>query len=237
MTGFISFLFRKWILRTILLLAVGIPIGQQAFGTDFGSSQIFSGMQQSIGHVLSKFAGDGGGGSGFLSSASAAAIQPPADAQIEVAFSPNAGAEDLIVKVIRSGRSNIDVMAYAFTSAPITKALIDAQKRGVQVRLVADEKQNLKSGGPGEARGRAALSALSNAGAKVYVSSEFASHHDKVVMVDGKHLQTGSFNFSTSAQTRNSENVIVLWNNPGVVQKYTRHFERNLSGAKVFNPY
>lgn len=227
MTGNMGFLIRKWILRAILVGAIGVPFGQHAFGLDLDWRQVSSGMKHAV-EAIDKASG------GWMDTVSAATIQAPGDGQVEVAFSPNEGAEGLIIKVIRSAQSRIDVMAYAFTSAPITRALIDAQKRGVQVRLVADDKQNLAGG---DSKGRAALSALSNAGAKVYVTSEFAIHHDKVILVDGKHLQTGSFNYSASAQTRNSENVIVLWNNAGAVHAFEGHFERNLRGAKTFRPY
>ena len=39
-------------------------------------------------------------------------------------------------------------------------------------------------------------------------------------MVDGRHVETGSFNFTVSAAKRNSENVLVLWNNPTLANRY-----------------
>ena len=153
---------------------------------------------------------------------------------LEVAFSPKQGAEALVLKAIDSARSSIKVMAYSFTSSKVTAALLRAQKRGVTVSLVADEQHNLKNGASPKAR--AAFSALSLAGAQVRVISAFAIHHDKVLIVDDLHVQLGSYNYSESAATRNSENVLVNWNNPALAAVYADHFAKNWALAQQFNP-
>lgn len=159
-----------------------------------------------------------------------------ASGSLEVAFSPGGGGgEELVVKVIDSARSEIKVLAYSFTSAPIVRALLAAQKRGVSISIVADEKSNLSEGG-GNQKAVAALSALANAGVDVRTTSAFAIHHDKVLCVDRAHVETGSFNFSASAETRNSENVLVNWNNPELAAVYLRHFERNYKQSRSFTP-
>jgi phosphatidylserine/phosphatidylglycerophosphate/cardiolipin synthase-like enzyme len=86
----------------------------------------------------------------------------PAAGIIEVAFSPNEGGEALVVKVIDSAKTELRVLSYSFTSAPVTSALLRAKKRGIDVRLVADQKNNVSEDRSGKAR--AALSALVNAG-------------------------------------------------------------------------
>lgn len=151
---------------------------------------------------------------------------------IEVGFSPKGGAESLVIRVIDSARSDLKVMAYSFTSARVTAALIRAVKRGVKVSLVADEKHNLGAGASPKAR--AAFSALAHAGAEVRVIDAFAIAHDKTIVADAAHVQLGSFNYSEAAASRNSENVLVNWNNPGLAKVYTAHFARNRSLGKPF---
>lgn len=170
-----------------------------------------------------------------LPTAGVAGQSVKASGSLEVAFSPGGGGEELVVKVIDSARSEIKVLAYSFTSAPIVRALLAAQKRGVSVSIVADEKSNLSEGG-GNQKAVAALSALANAGVDVRTTSAFAIHHDKVLCVDRAHVETGSFNFSASAETRNSENVLVNWNNPELAAVYLRHFERNYKQSRSFTP-
>jgi phosphatidylserine/phosphatidylglycerophosphate/cardiolipin synthase-like enzyme len=119
----------------------------------------------------------------------------------------------------------VRVLGYSFTSAPVTAALIAASKRGVDVRVVVDHRNNVSEDRSG--KGRAALSAMSLAGIQVRTISTYAIHHDKVIVADRSTTQTGSFNFSAAAANANSENVIVLWNNPALAQGYLRHWERN----------
>src|ERR1035437_7092396 len=59
--------------------------------------------------------------------------------ELEVAFSPNGGATDLVIKVIHSAKTSIRVLAYSFTSAPIAQALVEAHKHGVDVQVVVDK--------------------------------------------------------------------------------------------------
>jgi phosphatidylserine/phosphatidylglycerophosphate/cardiolipin synthase-like enzyme len=45
--------------------------------------------------------------------------------------------------------------------------------------------------------------------------------HDKFLVIDAAHVETGSFNFTSAAVSKNAENVIVLWNNPQLAALYT----------------
>ena len=74
-------------------------------------------------------------------------VTMPAAGEIEAALSPDEGAEELVVKVIDSARSEIEVLAYSFTSAPVVEALVRAKKRGVAVSLVAGYKSNVSEEG------------------------------------------------------------------------------------------
>jgi phosphatidylserine/phosphatidylglycerophosphate/cardiolipin synthase-like enzyme len=49
--------------------------------------------------------------------------------------------------------------------------------------------------------------------------------HDKFVVVDGETVETGSFNYTASASSRNAENVIVL-HEPAVAQRYGQEWDR-----------
>jgi phosphatidylserine/phosphatidylglycerophosphate/cardiolipin synthase-like enzyme len=155
-----------------------------------------------------------------------------ATGHIEVAFSPSEGSEALVIKVADSARSELRILAYSFTSAPVTAALLRAKKRGVDVRLVADEKNNVVDERSGKAR--AALSALVNAGVDVRTINAYPIHHDKVMVADRETVQLGSFNYSDAAARRNSENVLVNWHNPKLAAVYLGHFERNYRQARAF---
>jgi phosphatidylserine/phosphatidylglycerophosphate/cardiolipin synthase-like enzyme len=49
--------------------------------------------------------------------------------------------------------------------------------------------------------------------------------HKKVIILDGKTLITGSYNYSKNAYSRNAENVLVI-HNPYMASLYTKNFEK-----------
>jgi len=154
----------------------------------------------------------------------------PAGQVIDVAFSPAAGSEELILKAIGSARSSIGVAAYSFTSPVVSKALLSAKKRGVDVRVVVDENGNRSKASLG------ALNLLSSAGIPTRTVSRYAIHHDKYMVIDKQTVQTGSFNYSKAAAKSNSENVIVIWNNPGVALTYLKHWQDRFDQGTPYKP-
>jgi len=138
----------------------------------------------------------------------------PSSNQIEVGFSPNAGAEELVVKAIATAKKSILVGAYSFTSKPIVQGLIDAKKRGVDVRAVLD-KSNLTN-----KSGTAAANLLVNGDIPTRIDSEHPIHHNKIMVIDGVHIETGSFNYSAAAANKNAENALVIWNDPELAKIY-----------------
>jgi phosphatidylserine/phosphatidylglycerophosphate/cardiolipin synthase-like enzyme len=158
--------------------------------------------------------------------------QVPAAGFIEVAFSPNEGAQELVLKTINSAHRDIRMLAYSFTSAPVVEALLNAKHRGVDIKVVADEKSNIAEDRSG--RARAALSALVNAGVDVRTIRVYPIHHDKIIIVDGDTVELGSFNYSDAAAHKNSENVLVNWNNPQLASVYLKHFSRNYSQSSLY---
>ncbi|GAB3253541.1 phospholipase D family nuclease [Chitinimonas naiadis] len=139
--------------------------------------------------------------------------------RIESAFSPDAGGEALVLKVIDSANKKIRLAAYSFTSPVMAQALIKAKQRGVDVRVIADYKRNL--GKPSVK----ALSQLVKAGIPTRTVAIYAMHHDKYIVVDDRTVQNGSYNYTQTAAHLNSENVIVHWQHPDLAQAFLQHWE------------
>jgi phosphatidylserine/phosphatidylglycerophosphate/cardiolipin synthase-like enzyme len=70
------------------------------------------------------------------------ASKAPATGLVESAFSPDAGSEELVLKVINSSEHSIRLAAYSFTSPAVVRALLAAKKRGVDIRVMVDDKGN-----------------------------------------------------------------------------------------------
>ncbi|WP_369070957.1 phospholipase D family protein [Burkholderia gladioli] len=145
----------------------------------------------------------------------------PAGAAYDLGFSPavgSASALDVVLQAIDSARSSIVVVAYSFTSKPIATALLAAHRRGVKVAVVADRGQNAKS--------YSAVWFLANQGVPVRLNDRYEATHDKFMVIDGQHVETGSFNYSSAAANRNAENALVLWNAKPLADRYGAEWAR-----------
>jgi len=136
---------------------------------------------------------------------------------IECYFSPDDNVQEAIVRRIDDAREEVDVLAFSFTSEPIAKALAARIRNGVRVRAVFDKTQAGNSHSQDEF--------LRARGADVRLDGNPYAMHDKVMVMDGEIVVTGSYNFSKAAQTKNDENVLIVHSRPTAGQ-YRREFER-----------
>jgi phosphatidylserine/phosphatidylglycerophosphate/cardiolipin synthase-like enzyme len=141
----------------------------------------------------------------------------PKSATFEVAFSPRGDSLEIILDAIREAKESIRVAAYAFTSKPISTALRDAHRKGVKVHAVVDEKSNKSK--------YSAAQFLANNGIPVRTNGRYAIHHHKFMVIDGKTVQTGSFNYSAAAVNKNAENVIIIRNVPRLAETYGKEWK------------
>jgi phosphatidylserine/phosphatidylglycerophosphate/cardiolipin synthase-like enzyme len=152
----------------------------------------------------------------------------PADGTIEIAFAPvpQRSAERLVIKVIDAAQSSLFMAAYGMTSKPIADAMCRAAARGVAVSAVLDEKSN-----PHGFNGNSKRDYMLACVVAVKGDSRYPIMHDKFIVVDGKHVETGSFNYTFAAAERNAENAMVVWNNVPLATKYSSEFDRLFAEA------
>ncbi|EAY6947815.1 phospholipase D family protein, partial [Salmonella enterica] len=101
-------------------------------------------------------------------------------------------------------------------------ALINAKKRGVDVRVVIDEKGNTCEKCKAS---KSAMNLLVNADIPLRTVSKYKIMHDKVIITDGANVETGSYNFSSAANKSNSENAILIQDVPELAQQYLQHWQ------------
>jgi phosphatidylserine/phosphatidylglycerophosphate/cardiolipin synthase-like enzyme len=128
--------------------------------------------------------------------------QPSSPGGMTVCFTPGGNCTDLIVKALGEAKSSILVQAYSFTSAPIAKALLDAHKRGVRVDVILDSSNRTDK--------YSAADFLANQGVPTKIDAAHAIAHNKIIIIDGETVITGSFNFTKAAQEKNAENVLII---------------------------
>lgn len=150
----------------------------------------------------------------------ASPASPPSPLQatpivLAVYFSPEGGATDAIVQELDRAKTSILVQAYSFTSALIAKAFVAAHERGVKVEILLD-KINLTSqftSGP----------FVPKAGIPVKIDSTHDIAHNKILIIDGKTVITGSFNFTKNAEDKNAENLLII-RDKALAEKYTKNW-------------
>jgi len=161
-----------------------------------------------------------------------ARFRPPLFAYVH--FSPHGGCTDVVVSEIGSARREILLLAYGFTSLPIAQALVAAKLRGVHVEVILDHSN--------ESDPHSEMGHLVAQGLVPSIDDHHAIAHNKVVIIDGKIIITGSFNFTQHAETSNAENLLVLRNHHELATAYRKDFAthrehaRAVGGAKVAAP-
>lgn len=134
---------------------------------------------------------------------------PISPENVELCFTPPTGCAEAIVRAISRAKNSIYVQAYGMTSPSIVEALITAQKSNVKVRILLD-KSNLKDKW-------SKMGILLEAGIDIAIDNVSGIAHNKVMIIDEQIVITGSFNFTRAADTRNTENVIII--NDAVIAK------------------
>ena len=151
----------------------------------------------------------------------------PATGMVEIAFAPlpQRSAERLVIRLIDAGETSVFIAAYQMTSKPIADALCRAAQRGVAVSAVLDMRSNPHGDGNSK------RDYLISCGVDARADQRYPIMHDKFIVVDSKHVETGSFNYTFAAAERNAENAIVLWNNGDMAKRYEMEFDRLFAEA------
>ena len=144
---------------------------------------------------------------------------------IEAHFSPKGGATDVIVSELGRARREILVLAYSFTSQQISKALVDAKTRGVHVELILDHSN--------ETEPYSDLHFFLEQKLTPLIDAHHAIAHNKVIIIDGRTILTGSFNFTNQAEHENAENLVVIKGNPELVKAYRDNFRVHKEHARA----
>lgn len=144
---------------------------------------------------------------------------------IEVRFSPKGGCTEAVVAELDAANTSILVQAYSFTSAPIAKALVAAHKRGVQIEVILDKSQRTEK--------YTSADFVAHAGVPTYIDDRHAIAHNKVMVIDGQTVITGSFNFTNAAEERNAENLLVI-RSPELAQQYAANWQAHLAHCEPY---
>ncbi|MEO5764438.1 MAG: phospholipase D family protein [Casimicrobiaceae bacterium] len=148
---------------------------------------------------------------------------PPRTATLEALFTPGDPIDARLSALIDGAKREVLVQAFSFTSKRIARALLAAHRRGVQVAIVADRAQTLELA-------TSAVPGLARDGVPVWLDGNFVAAHNKVLVVDADTpaaaVVTGSYNFTSAAQFRNAENVLIVRGDRALAAQYRENLLR-----------
>lgn len=114
---------------------------------------------------------------------------------------------------------------WLITSAPIAKALMNAHKRGVKVEVILDKSQRTQK--------YSSATFLLNVGIPVKIDAQHAIAHNKVMIIDGETVITGSFNFTRAAEENNAENLLIIQDKK-LAERYTKNWQDHAQHSEVY---
>jgi phosphatidylserine/phosphatidylglycerophosphate/cardiolipin synthase-like enzyme len=130
------------------------------------------------------------------------------------------GTAAVIVSAIDAARESLVVANFSFTDGDLIEALKRAKDRGLKIRIVFDRYQYgfLKE-----------MAEMADLGFDVRLSNgkngQTGVMHNKFVVLDGKLVETGSFNWTFNGELNNYENAAFL-DAPDDAAAWTAYFER-----------
>ncbi len=124
---------------------------------------------------------------------------------VQALFAPEDQVARHVIELIHGAKKSIHFLAFSFTSSQIADALIERAAAGVTVSGVMETSQAKSNSG-------AQWNALRKGGVAAYLDANPRNMHHKVILIDGEIVITGSYNFTESAENKNDEDLLIIWN-------------------------
>jgi len=136
----------------------------------------------------------------------------------DVFFFPNSKNEKYLVEMIRTCMKSLNVAIFSLTRDNFAKAIIEVFKKGINVRVIADD-ECVKNYGSD-------IYKLAAAGIPCKTDSSAQYHmHNKYAIIDESVIITGSFNWTTQAINNNQENLL-FYEDKQIAEQYTKEFNK-----------
>lgn len=145
-------------------------------------------------------------------------------AAIENYFAPEDKVSGKIIARVKQATQSIDLLAFSFTDDGIGQAILERAKSGVLVRGVFEK--------TGSETQYSEYGRMRKAGLDVWQDGNPYLMHHKVIIVDGKTVILGSYNFSANADTENDENLLIV-DETEFAESFEAEFTRIYEQAKA----
>lgn len=138
--------------------------------------------------------------------------------RIDVYFSPDDGVLAGLVPVLESAQESIYFLAYSFTANQLGEIVRQKAEAGLTISGVMDDEQVRSNQGT-------EFDPFRQADLDVRIDGIDGLMHHKVFIIDEKIVVFGSYNFSQSAEQRNDENLLIIYD-PVIAEQFLFEFQR-----------
>ena len=138
--------------------------------------------------------------------------------RIDVYFSPDDGVLAGLVPVLESAQESIYFLAYSFTANQLGEIVRQKAEADLTVAGVMDDEQVRSNQGT-------EFDPFRQANLDVRIDGIDGLMHHKVFIIDEKIVVFGSYNFSQSAEQRNDENLLIIYD-PVIAEQFLFEFQR-----------
>jgi len=137
--------------------------------------------------------------------------------RVEVYFSPDDGAAERVISLVEGAGRNVYFMAFSFTSDDIGQAVREA---GLFYPVAG-----VMDAGQVETNEGTEYGLFLDNGLDVRLDGNEGLMHHKVIIIDQEIVIFGSYNFTASAETRNDENLVIIFD-AEVAARFLAEFRR-----------
>ena len=74
---------------------------------------------------------------------------------------------------------------------------------------------------------------LAHSGIRTLIDPSHAIAHNKIMIIDGEIVITGSFNFTKAAEEKNAENLLVI-RDKALAEKYIKNWQEHEGHSEIY---
>jgi phosphatidylserine/phosphatidylglycerophosphate/cardiolipin synthase-like enzyme len=137
-------------------------------------------------------------------------------AETKVYFSPNGGCQEAVIAELNKARKSIDIAMFALTSREIARALVEAKEQHLKIRICLNNAQMVDP--------YSKCKFLVSKGLNVKFHLGPGLMHNKFAVIDNTVVITGSYNWTATAEKKNSENLLII-KDKTLAREYTKQFK------------
>jgi len=145
---------------------------------------------------------------------------------MKVYFSPSEDCRNAIIREIQGAKLEVKICVFTISDDRITDAILGAHRRNVTITIITDNDKTFDVGSD--------IHLLSDNGIRIKMDTTSNHMHHKFMIVDGRTVTTGSYNWTNSAAKYNQENIIVTADK-AAVSAFSKEYDRLWSLMTVYS--